>query len=587
MLPIEPHYADNYIRPIKQPLDKIILPEYPHPKANPSTFFYKPLTPTELSNLAWDCGWLDIYEPFYIDSDPVTNAAVYLPGPPVLIDFLADTGDGTAATFSVFGTVGQPLLKFTDPNITLQRAKHLIIGGDLVYPEPTWNIWEKRFITPFFAAGVCAFNSKCIDDTLTEKALETHREIVEYLKIPSHRVPMVEWAAQNRLWTALLQFSTHASRSGSSSPSIFGESQPKGQSPIETCKGTSERKVERPSLWATFGNHDALDGGHVFQRGILMRENITDFSPWHITQTETFFYFIENHWLFLSVNDQHSAGSSDRDIDSKQFSAIMNFLADASNSNNSFHSAVIIIHQPFWLESEPYPGPLLQTIMDKLFGRLRAVIAGDMHYYAHWAPTQNPLQRDICSSSSAVDTDFTSRLPHLIISGGGGAFLHPTTHVPDRVRLYIGAIDVQRNAQSFPKPGSKTPINSRVGWNYELKQTFPSKQDEMSTLITQLLLKRIWYVVICAIFSILWAIGHVLELLPFGAPEVMLNLACIPFLVLPSAFAFYHDSAGLSPVFVLFLTFMALYSIPSHENVNVVKWLRELTVRNVNNSSSI
>ena len=73
-------------------------------------------------------------------------------------DFMADTGDGFNATYSVFGslglpaiTVGAPLGSTAQPR-TLPRGRLLILGGDEVYPYGTNEIYQQRLVGPMEAA---------------------------------------------------------------------------------------------------------------------------------------------------------------------------------------------------------------------------------------------------------------------------------------------------------------------------------------------------------------------------------------------------------------------------------------------------
>jgi hypothetical protein len=65
-------------------------------------------------------------------------------------DYVADTGDGFDATYSVAYLVGQPSL--TVDGQTLPRGEALVFGGDQVYPTPSGLAYEERFRGPFRAA---------------------------------------------------------------------------------------------------------------------------------------------------------------------------------------------------------------------------------------------------------------------------------------------------------------------------------------------------------------------------------------------------------------------------------------------------
>ncbi|KAF5792369.1 putative calcineurin-like phosphoesterase domain, ApaH type, metallo-dependent phosphatase [Helianthus annuus] len=66
-------------------------------------------------------------------------------------DFVADTGDGGNSSYSVARLLAQPSLdgRTKDSSIKLPRGDLLLIGGDLAYPYPSPDTYEKRFFYPF------------------------------------------------------------------------------------------------------------------------------------------------------------------------------------------------------------------------------------------------------------------------------------------------------------------------------------------------------------------------------------------------------------------------------------------------------
>ena len=66
------------------------------------------------------------------------------------LDFVADTGDGFAATYSVMYTVSRPKLSIRDE--VTKRGAALVLGGDLVYPTPTRDDYRERLLNPIRAA---------------------------------------------------------------------------------------------------------------------------------------------------------------------------------------------------------------------------------------------------------------------------------------------------------------------------------------------------------------------------------------------------------------------------------------------------
>ncbi|CAN1273915.1 hypothetical protein LINPERPRIM_LOCUS15229 [Linum perenne] len=66
-------------------------------------------------------------------------------------DFMADTGDGGNSTYSVARLLAQPSLRVNigDSVHSLPRAKLLLVGGDLAYPNPSSFTYERRLFCPF------------------------------------------------------------------------------------------------------------------------------------------------------------------------------------------------------------------------------------------------------------------------------------------------------------------------------------------------------------------------------------------------------------------------------------------------------
>jgi hypothetical protein len=65
-------------------------------------------------------------------------------------DFVADTGDGFNATYSVAYLLGQPVLDLD--GLRLPRGQALVLGGDQVYPTASASAYEDRLRGPYRAA---------------------------------------------------------------------------------------------------------------------------------------------------------------------------------------------------------------------------------------------------------------------------------------------------------------------------------------------------------------------------------------------------------------------------------------------------
>ena len=71
----------------------------------------------------------------------------------VWFDFIADTGDGFDASYTVAWLAAQHQLAFPDHgNIALPRGELVILGGDEVYPVGDADAYEQRFVGPYRAS---------------------------------------------------------------------------------------------------------------------------------------------------------------------------------------------------------------------------------------------------------------------------------------------------------------------------------------------------------------------------------------------------------------------------------------------------
>lgn len=73
---------------------------------------------------------------------------------------MADCGDGFNPSYAVTRALAQPVLPVAVPStaggelqsVPLPRAQLLVLGGDLAYPNPSWQSFERRFFRTFQCA---------------------------------------------------------------------------------------------------------------------------------------------------------------------------------------------------------------------------------------------------------------------------------------------------------------------------------------------------------------------------------------------------------------------------------------------------
>lgn len=70
----------------------------------------------------------------------------------IWIDYIADTGDGWDATYTVAYYASQPELELRDAGAALPRGDLLVFGGDQVYPVANRKSYRERLFEPYEAA---------------------------------------------------------------------------------------------------------------------------------------------------------------------------------------------------------------------------------------------------------------------------------------------------------------------------------------------------------------------------------------------------------------------------------------------------
>jgi len=221
----------------------------------------------------------------------------------------------------------------------------------------------------------------------------------------------------------------------------FGTANPYNESTPESA---------RPRMFAIPGNHDWYDGLGNFISLFCQKRRIGN---WQTVQERSYFA-IElpyNYWIF-AIDVQLNS-----DIDQPQKDYFKKIAIDKMKDGDK---VILCTAEPAWVYYQMYDNnesykrlkyfEQLYITEDayKLIGKkfkLVATITGDLHHYSHYEEQKEGY------------------INHLITAGGGGAFLHPTHLLPDKLTKQS---DVN---YSFLK---SKPQNEP-----ELKAAFPSKKD--------------------------------------------------------------------------------------------------------------
>ncbi|KAL4583597.1 hypothetical protein LXL04_008175 [Taraxacum kok-saghyz] len=203
----------------------------------------------------------------------------------------------------------------------------------------------------------------------------------------------------------------------------------------ELPHGVSHIKLyDGPQCFLIPGNHDWFDGLQTFMRYICHKSWL---GGWLMPQKKSYFalQLPKGWWVFGLDLALHS------DIDSDQFNFFTQLIHQKVKENDC---VMIMTHEPNWLLDwywDDVSGKnVSHLICDYLKGRCKVRMAGDLHHYMRhsYVPSENPNPVSV-------------QVQHLIVNGGGGAFLHPTHVFSDFKQLY--------------------------GTNYENKSAYPSVQD--------------------------------------------------------------------------------------------------------------
>ena len=184
--------------------------------------------------------------------------------------------------------------------------------------------------------------------------------------------------------------------------------------PFHKSNSSSSRKSVGPQMFIIPGNHDWYDGLEAFVHWIIGRGNV---GGWRLPQKSSYFCLqLVGGWWVMGVDIALS-----NDLDVFQYQSLLKILKEQVEPEDR---VVVVSHRPQWI-SDPYDnkvtGELYHQLLEKIGPkRLRMRLAGDLHNYSRFSAPTNPC----CPQQ-----------PHLVTSGGAGAFLHPT-HVPDETIVF-------------------------------------------------------------------------------------------------------------------------------------------------------
>ncbi|AIN97955.1 hypothetical protein LPMP_204610 [Leishmania panamensis] len=449
----------------------------------------------------------------------------------IWFDWISDVGDGFNPTYAMARLLARPFLKLTfyhppsrrvglslfptyeevtpaktpSPNSApdvLPRGSFVLVGGDLAYPSPNDETYTTRLFEPY------------------HDAMSGNVRLQSVFHAEQQRVIVADASDADVAHVHLLDAETVSEMAT-------------GRAALRTGRATAEEALRSvPLLFAIPGNHDWFDGLTTFHKYILER---TWIGGWLMPQRSSFFVLRLPHNWFILCGDTGNM----QDIDVAQ----RNYFLDVIEKYMDVESCVILAaHEPGWvydsmLHKPKLAQPELSKVCDALGTRLRLRLAGDIHHYSRHVPV-----------------DASSEAATLVVSGGGGAFLH----------------------------GARNDSIISQGTKYVRACAFP-EHNTLPTMLNRLLGFRVinWkFDLIIGVCSFL----VVVSLLPQSIKDVRCDLESGPLMTLPDAVATWWErvcvyivtlfSKGIASLLAT-LGFLAVFASAGVEK-DIPVWMRLL-----------
>ncbi|KAG5479962.1 hypothetical protein LSCM1_06381 [Leishmania martiniquensis] len=367
-------------------------------------------------------------------------------GADVWFDWIADVGDGFNPTYAMARLLARPFLTLpfhrppcrrtglsflpTFGDVTpaetpttdrttrvLPRGSFVLVGGDLAYPSPSDETYTMRLFEPY------------------HDAMSGNVRLQSVFHAEQQRVVVADARDVDVAHVHLLDAET-----------VSGMAT--GRTAQRTGRATAEEALRSvPLLFAIPGNHDWFDGLTTYRKYILER---TWIGGWLMPQRSSFFVLrLPQNWFILCGDTGNM-----QDIDVAQ----RNYFLDVIEKYMDAESCVVLAaHEPGWLYDSmlrrpQLTQPELNRVADALGTRLRLRLAGDIHHYSRHTPR-----------------NASSEAPTLVVSGGGGAFLHGPRDTP-----VVSQLTAYQRACAFPARNTLPTLLSRllgfrvVNWKFDL-----------------------------------------------------------------------------------------------------------------------
>ena len=312
----------------------------------------------------------------------------------VLVDYVADTGDGFTATYSVFS-------QFNPTN--MGHSDILVMGGDQVYPTPSAKAYAERFVAPLRSAVPKPFLEH-VQELVDQGEIDAARSLLH------HDQGDQPWLGhQRQLLATALNLANRAQ--------LIAElelEEPDSQTNAGTVEAdgvgaeTTSLPLDPPWLLAIPGNHDWYDGLTAFDRVFMQPgESIGAFQ----TRQHRSYWAVDvevdgKRWWLWGI---------DLSLDSYVDRAQLEYFHQCGAAPGE--PVVMFVAAPLWTYAKHRVEHLYQFERSAIYERglrLAMVIAGDRHYYMR----REAVQED-ANGGRRADA------PPRITAGLGGSFGQP------------------------------------------------------------------------------------------------------------------------------------------------------------------
>jgi hypothetical protein len=183
-----------------------------------------------------------------------------------------------------------------------------------------------------------------------------------------------------------------------------------------------DKQEPKRELFFIAGNHDWYDGLAAFSNQFCYEASAV--GGWRCKQQRSYFALkLPYDWWIWGVDV--ALGDSLDVAQRHYFQAISEKVIPGDK-------VVIILHAPDWFKHE-YKALTMVSQLARKNGEVCAVLAGDLHHYSRY------------------ETDWPEPKLHLITSGGGGAFAHPTHDQKDEIHVREETLSVKLSEKHVPQ----------------------------------------------------------------------------------------------------------------------------------------